>query len=166
MASHGDESKTLRKLLEEDVDEVMGYENDTNFSGSNGSPLATITGEEDSRHEPNPLPERGAADMLTALRRTLDLSSTATVINLLNEQQQRIVEREVSAKRMYKTKARLRGQRQHAFKPQSVEECLKEVACRSLSGWATGPKATTHEDIAARTALHQRYLEPNKMTLV
>ena len=107
MASHGDESKTLRNLLEEDVDDVMGYENDTNFSGSNGSPLATITGEEDSRHEPNTLPQRGAADMLTALRRTLDLSATATIINLLNEHQQRIVEREVSAKRRYKTKARL-----------------------------------------------------------
>ena len=79
MASHGDESKTHRNLLEEDVDDVMGYENDTNFSGSNGSPLATITGEEDSRHEPNTLPQRGATDMLTALRRTLDLSSTATV---------------------------------------------------------------------------------------
>ena len=43
MAPPGAESKTLRDLLDEDLDEVVDYESDTNFMGPNGSHLATIT---------------------------------------------------------------------------------------------------------------------------
>ena len=46
-----------------------------------------------------------------------------------------------------------------------MEERLKEVSGRSLSGWATGPEATTPKYISACLALHLRYLEPARMTL-
>ena len=46
MSSHGDESKTLRDLLDEDLDEAADFESGIDFVGSNGSPRATIIGED------------------------------------------------------------------------------------------------------------------------
>ena len=99
--------------------------------------------------------------MLTALRRTPNLSSTATVTNSLEEHTTADRGSGRSTNRRSNTKVRS----QYVVKPRSVEERLKEVSERSLSGWTTGPDATTLEDIAARTSLHQRHLEPTRMTL-
>ena len=52
-----------------------------------------------------------------------------------------------------------------SLKPLSEEECLKEAASHSLSGWAIDPETTTLVDIAARTALRERYLQPCVTTL-
>ena len=38
---------------EDDLDEAMGYESDTDFVGPNVYPLATVTGEDDTRREPS-----------------------------------------------------------------------------------------------------------------
>ena len=107
MAPPGADSNTLLDLLDEDRNKEMEFKSDTEFVGPNGSPLATITGEDDLRRELNPFPECGAADMLTALRRTTDLSPTATFSNPIYEHQQQIVDREDGAKRRSKTKNRV-----------------------------------------------------------
>ena len=54
LSSHGDESKTLRDLLEKDIDEEVDFVSDTDFFGPNGSPFVTITGENDTRRNLNP----------------------------------------------------------------------------------------------------------------
>ena len=68
MAPPDTESKSLRDLFGEDFDNEVDYESDSQFLGPNGSPLATITGEDDSSLAPSSVLERGAADTLTALR--------------------------------------------------------------------------------------------------
>ena len=70
MSSQCDESKTLWNLLEEDLDEAVDYKSVTDFAGFNKSSFATITGEDGSRRQPKPFPDRGANDMLTTLCRT------------------------------------------------------------------------------------------------
>ena len=80
MAPPGVDSQTLRDLFGEDLDEEVDYENDTQFVGLNGSPLTTITGEDDNRCAPSSVLERGAADTLTALRTSPHITSTAEVI--------------------------------------------------------------------------------------
>ena len=62
MAPPGAESKTLRDLFDGDLDEEVDYESDTKFVGPNGSPLATITGEDDNSRALSSFLERGAAD--------------------------------------------------------------------------------------------------------
>ena len=59
---------------------------------------------------------------------------------------------------------RLKDHRQYRFKPPTVEERLKEASGHSLSGWTIGPEAISPEDVATRTALRQRYLEPHITT--
>ncbi|CAI5702380.1 unnamed protein product [Peronospora effusa] len=164
MTPPGSESQTLRDLIEDNLDEAVDYESDTVFVGPDGSPLATLTGEDDTRHAPNPFPERGAADALTALRDPPDVSSTVTVTNPLDEQQQRAIDQEEGAKRRTKNMTRLQDHRQYRFKPPTVEERLKEASGHSLSGWTIGPEAISPEDVATRTALRQRYLEPHITT--
>ena len=97
MTPPGHESDTLRDLLEGDLDEVVNYESDTDFLGPDESPLATITGEDDSRRAPNPFPERGAADTLTALRASSDLESSTLITNPLDEQQRLTIAKEERA---------------------------------------------------------------------
>ena len=154
--SHDDESKILRDLLEEDLDEAVDYESDTDFVGPNGYPLATVTGEDGTRREPNPFLECGAVNMLTTLRRNPDLRSKTMATNPIDEHQQQIVDGEEGAKHRSKTKSILQTQRKYVSKPRSVEESLKEDAGRSLSGWAIGSEANTPEDTATQMALHQR----------
>ena len=115
MTPPGHESKTLSDLLEGDFEEMVDYESDTDFLGPDGSPLTTITGEDDSLRAPHPFPNSGAAVTLNALRASSELESTATVTNPLDEEQQLIVDREESAKRRSKTAAKLQGQRQYVF---------------------------------------------------
>ncbi|CAI5737337.1 unnamed protein product [Peronospora farinosa] len=115
MTPPGSESQTLRDLIEDNLDEAVDYESDTVFVGPDGSPLATLTGEDDTRHAPNPFPERGAADALTALRDPPDVSSTVTVTNPLDEQQQQTIDQEEGAKRRTKNMARLQGQVQATY---------------------------------------------------
>ena len=88
MAPPDAESQTLRDLFGEDPDEEFDYESDSQFVGPNEPPLTTITGEDDNSRAPSSFLERGAADTLTALRTSLDLTSTDEVItNPLDEQQ-------------------------------------------------------------------------------
>ena len=95
MAPPGAESKTLRDLFGEDLDEEVDYESDSQFVGPNGSPLTTITGEDDESRAPSSATEHGAADTLTALRNSPDVTSKAEIItNPLDEQQQQQVARE------------------------------------------------------------------------
>ena len=80
MAPPGAESKTLRDLFGEDLDEEVDYESDSQFVGPNGSPLTTITGEDDESRAPSSVTEHGAADTLTALRNSPDVTSKAEII--------------------------------------------------------------------------------------
>ena len=57
-----------RDLFGENPDEEVYYESDSQFIGPNGSPLTTITGEDDISRAPSPFLKRGAKDTLTALR--------------------------------------------------------------------------------------------------
>ena len=84
--------------------------------------------------------------MLTALRRILGSTSTATVTNPLDEQKQQIVDRDEGANCSCNTMTRLQGQRQYVVKPRSLEERHEEVAGRSLSGghWDGGRDARRH----------------------
>ena len=109
MTPPGTKSQTLRDLIEGDIDEAVDYESETVFVGPDGPPLATVTGEDDTRHAPNPFPERGFADALTALRDPPDVSSTATVTNPLDEQQQQTIDQEEGAKRLTKNMERLQA---------------------------------------------------------
>lgn len=56
MSSHGDESKTLRNLLKEDLDEAVDYGSDTDFVGPMG-PLLPPFLVKPTRREPHPFPE-------------------------------------------------------------------------------------------------------------
>ena len=87
------------------------------------------------------------------------------VINPLDEHQQRTIGHDESAKRRSKSVTKLQGQRNCVFKPLSEGECLKEAASQFLSGWAIDPETITLVDIAARTALCERYLQPCGTTL-
>ena len=107
MTPPDNESQTLRDLYGGDLDEAVDYESDTDFVGPDRSPLTTLTGEDDTRNAPNPFPERGAADALTALRDPPDESSTAMVTNPLDEQQQQTIDQEEGAKRRARNIARL-----------------------------------------------------------
>ena len=75
MAPPGVESKTLRYLFGEDLDEEVDYKSDRQFGGPNGSSLTTITGEDDNSRAPSSVIERGAADTLKALRTSPDITS-------------------------------------------------------------------------------------------
>ena len=73
ISSHDDESKTLRVLLEEDLNEEVDCESDTEFVETNSSPFVIITNKDATRRETNPLlSKRVAADMLISSRRTPD----------------------------------------------------------------------------------------------
>ena len=86
MAPSGTESKTLRDLEEEDLDEAVDYETDTDFMILNGSPFTTITGEDGNSRAPSAFLERSAADTPTVLRTSPDVTSSATVnTDLLDE---------------------------------------------------------------------------------
>ena len=80
MEPPGAESKTLRDLFGEDLDEEVDYESDSQFVEHNGSSLTTITSEEDKSRATSSVTEHGTADTLTALRTSPDLTSTAEVI--------------------------------------------------------------------------------------
>ena len=67
MAPPGAESKTLRDLFGEDLDEEVDYESDSQLVGPNVSPLISITSEVDNSREPCSVIECGAADTFTAL---------------------------------------------------------------------------------------------------
>ena len=164
MTSPVNESQTLRDLYEGDPDEAVDYESDTDFVGPDGSPLTTITGEDDTRHAPNPFPERGAADALTALRDPPNEASPAMVTNPLDEHQQQLIDQEEGIKRRARNIARLQAHRQYRFVPPTVEERLKEASGHSLATWLIGPEAISPEDVATRTALRQRYLETHLTT--
>ena len=104
MAPPGVESKTLRYLFGEDLDEEVDYKSDRQFGGPNGSSLTTITGEDDNSRAPRSVIECGATDTLKALRTSPDVTSNAEIItNPLDEQQQQQVARENRAKRRSET---------------------------------------------------------------
>ena len=166
MAPPGAESKTLRDLFGEDLDEEVDYESDSQFVGPNGSPLTTITGEDDESRAPSSVTEHGAADTLTALRNSPDVTSKAEIItNPLDEQQQQQVDPEDRIKQRSETLAHLAEQRDYVFHAPSDEERLRGVTGRSLSGWFPGPEATTPSEVAERTALRARLLQPTFMSV-
>ena len=104
MAPPGAESKTLRDLIVEGLDEEVDYESDNQFVGPSRSPFTTVTSEDDNSSAPIPFLERGAADTLTALRNSPDITSTAEVnTKPLDEQQQQMVDSEERAKRRSET---------------------------------------------------------------
>ena len=107
--------------------------------GTNGSPFTPITGEDDTSRASSPFLERGAADTLTALRTSPDITLLTMVnTNPLDEQQQQIVASEESAKHRSATMSRLAGQRDYVFRAPSFEERLSEVTGRFLSGGSLG----------------------------
>ena len=157
------ESQTLRDLFKEDL---VDHESDSQFVGTSGSPLTTITDVDDDSRAPSSFLEPGAADALTALRTSPELTSTAEVItNPLDEQQKQQVAREERAELKSETLIHLVDQRDYVFHAPSDEERLRGAAGRSLSGWFAGPEATTPSEIAARTALRTRLLQPSIMSI-
>ena len=84
MVPSGTESKNLRDLLLEDIDEAVNYESETDFMRPNGSPLTNITGEYDTTNAPSRFPKRNAAHTLTALRFSPDVTSSAMVDTILS----------------------------------------------------------------------------------
>ena len=125
MAPPDDESQTLRDLFGEDLDEEVNYESDRQFVGPNGSPLTTITDEDDGSRALSSVFDRGAANTLTALRTSPDLTSTAEIITKsLYEQQQQQVAREERAKRRSENLAHLAEQRDYVCHAPSDEERL------------------------------------------
>ena len=85
MAPPSAELQTLRDLFKEDL---VDHESDSQFVGTSGSPLTTITDADDDSRAFSSFLEPGAADTLTALRTLPELTSTAEVItNPLDEQQ-------------------------------------------------------------------------------
>ena len=67
--------------------------------GPNGSPLTTITSEDDFSRAPSPFLDSNIVDTLTALRTSPDVMSTATVnTNTLDEKQRQLVAQDESVK--------------------------------------------------------------------
>ena len=75
-----------------DNEEVeLDYGSDTELPEEKGdSPVSTPVCELPRREAPNPFPERGDVDALTALRTTPNLGSTI-ISNTLDEEQERVV---------------------------------------------------------------------------
>ena len=102
---------------------------------------------------------------LTALRNSPDLASTTgDTTNPLDEQQQQFVASKERAKRRSEIMARLVDQRDYVFRAPSDKERLKEAGGRSLSGWFIEPETTSPSEIAARTTLRERHLQPCVMS--
>ena len=122
--------QTLRDLFGKDLDEEVDYKNDSHFARSNRCPLSTITGKDDNSRAPCSFLERNAADTLTALRTSPDITFMAKVTtNPLDEQQQQQVSRE---ERASETLDYLAEQRDYVFHAPSDEERLRWAAGRSL----------------------------------
>ena len=100
----------------------------------------------------------------TPLRETQGLEPDI-ITNRLDEQEHAYVMAEEIARQRSQTAATLRARRDYVFRPPTVEERLRQVAGQSLSGWSTGPEATTPSDIATRDALRERYLTPQVVSM-
>ena len=101
-----------------------------------------------------------AADTLTALGTSPDVTSTAEVItNPLDEQQQQQVALEERAKRRSETLVHLAEQKDYVFHAPSDEERLRGATGRSLSGWFPKPEVTTPSEISAQAALLDTAIE-------
>ena len=160
MTPPGNESLTLHDLLEGGQDELMDYESDTEFYGYDFIIPSTPTCTDDSRHTPNPFPERGVADTLAALRMTPDLESKL-VSNPLDEQQLRLAQEDESPQRRSRSMTTFQSHNDYVFTPPTVEERISQTVVQELAGWTMGPEATTPQDVVTRQSLRERYLEPH-----
>ena len=120
------ESETLNTLLEEDLEAVVDYGSDTSFNDHYESKTDTHVSDDESRHPPNPFPERGVVATQTALRPTLDVEPTLVTSNPLDAQQQQTIREDERAQRITKTKSRLQRRRDYVFNPLTVDERLMD----------------------------------------
>ena len=134
MAPPGAESQTLRDLFGEDLDKRLITKVTANSSGPMCPSLPPSLVK--TTKVVHLVLERGAANTLTALRNSPDVTSKAEIItNPLDEQQQQQqVAREDRMKRRSETLAHLAQQRGYVFHAPSDEERLRGATGRSLSG--------------------------------
>ena len=76
----------------------MDYKSDTNLKEDVESKTSTLMCDNKSRRTANPFPDYGAADAPRALRVTPDDTRAMVITNSLGEYQQRLVEKEDSAR--------------------------------------------------------------------
>ena len=104
------------------------------------------------------------AQALTALRASTTLDKPINT-NKLDAQQQRYIEENERAKRLFQTLATAEAYSDYRFKPLSVDELLRKFAGQPLTTWPTGSEAATSDDIAERDALSERYLTPEATSI-
>ena len=92
------------------------------------------------------------AQALTALRASTTLDEPI-LTNKLDEQQQRYVEENERARRLFQILAIDEAHSDYRFKSLSVDELLRKLAGQPLITWATGREAMTPDDISEQDAL-------------
>ncbi|CAI5712939.1 unnamed protein product [Hyaloperonospora brassicae] len=142
MALPPNESRSLSSYL--DFDDDVDYGSDTSVHGDDGISSHSAVTEAHPHTASIPFVER----------------DENIITNPLDEQQQLIRQREERALRRPHTQAVIRNRSGYVFSTPGVEQRLRQTEGRSLSTWATGPEATSPEDIAFRKALNERYLDP------
>ena len=70
------------------------------------------------------------------------------ITNNLDEQQQRSIEENKTARRLSQTLAIAKAHSDYRFKPLSVDELFRKIVDQPLTTWPTGREATTSDDIA------------------
>jgi len=153
--------RLARDDLFADLEEQVDYGSDTSMASPQRSP------EPEARElrAPNPFPERGAAQGLTALRASSGLES-GVITNALDEVQERQLE-EGEVQRSQRPEARplLSSHREYRFRARDPAEVVKEaMGQRSLRTWICGPAATAASELEARDALRARLLTPQETT--
>ena len=142
----------------------MDYGSDTQLPEEKGdSPVSTPVCELPRREAPNPFPERGDVDALTALCTTPNLGSTI-VSNPLDEEQERVVRHHQDTLRRAHQRSKAQLHSEYIFTPPTVEQRLRAVG-QSLATWIIGSEVSSAEEVDKRKALDLRYLEPTVFTL-
>ena len=133
MASPPNESRTLASYLNfnEDVD----YCSDTTFPGDNRISSHSNVSEDRPLTAPNPFVERGETTTLVAQHHATG-AGEHIIINLLDEQQELIIQREERALRRTHTQIVIRNWSSYVFLTPDVAQRLCQTEGRSLLTWA------------------------------
>ena len=100
MAKSPHSSESLEDIIREE--NIGDYDSDTAMEEGETPEPATSASCEPSRIAPNPFPERSTAQTLTTLRASTTLDEPI-ITNMLDEQQQRYIEDNESARRLSQT---------------------------------------------------------------
>ena len=139
-------------------------EGELDYGSDIASPPASPANVDDtSRQAPNPFPERGAVDTLTALPTTPGMEPDI-ITNPLDAEQEQILQQMDSAQRRSPIAATQESHADYVFTQPSVEERLRQVAGQPLVSWRIAPEAKTPDELEERRALRERYLVPTIVT--